>query len=213
MEVGIEDHQQVARGMREAEANSVALASSGLLQGQAAALRVGGDAAPDRLPGAVRRVSLDEDDFVPRPSSGVRAMIARCWPARCGPARRPTRGVGRGRGVGRATKKLVRARCRNGHSRVGQRLASGASRGIGSGSRISGQDLTSSKPARRRRFDRSSLRASSAAGWGRDHPSRDASRKGAPPQSRLYELRMTCVRGACTAARAAPALAARPTGR
>ena len=62
-QVGVEDHQHVARGRGEAQAHGVALALAALAQKLRTASGVGGDLALDRGVGVVVRVPLDEDEL------------------------------------------------------------------------------------------------------------------------------------------------------
>ena len=62
-EVGVEDHEDVARGVREAEPDGVALAASGLAEEPAESPRVRGDGPLDCAAGVVGRVAFDEDEL------------------------------------------------------------------------------------------------------------------------------------------------------
>src|SRR5262249_3296294 len=75
-EIGVEDHQDVALGGREARAHRVALALSGLLDGLDVHAWVSSDHALDLLPRAVAAAAFDED-HLDRAAEARRAQYRR----------------------------------------------------------------------------------------------------------------------------------------
>ena len=171
-QVGVEDHQHVAAWPRRSPGapRRPCPCRSG---GTACARRSGwrGDLALDGRAGVVAWSGPRRRSARCRaPISGTRSKIAAMLPAslRAGTTTETVGSCRRcRRGAGRATMKLVRARCRKGQSRTRKRLHSGASRGTGSGSSTSCQWRTGWKPASRRRFSTSATVSQfcGSAGW------------------------------------------------
>ena len=137
-QVGVEDHQDVAGRLREAQAHGIALAAPGLPQQPA---RCAADWRRSRArwrrrcrpTNGLRRRSAP----CPRPSRACARRSRGCCPLRCVPARRPRPATEPGPAnrpaSGRASRKFASARWRRPHSRTSTRLQSGATPGSGSG--------------------------------------------------------------------------------